>query len=103
MPASPSTLFSYGLPSRSAALPIYKVAELIPLDRKISLPDLHERVVQHIDRRATEAAVKQALWDLAVVTGLEIVPEYDGSYQIGHTDRSRRIVTRGGSEGPDAV
>lgn len=96
------SLFSYGSRSRSAPLPIYKVLRLIPSDRSISLQELHERVLLHIDRQASEEGVKQAVWDLVVVVGLEAVPGWDGDYRISHTDRSRRVLNRGLSEGQDA-
>lgn len=96
------SLFSYGQ-SRSASLPIFRVLRLIPPDRTISLQELNDLVLQHIDRQATEAAVKQAVWDLVVVVGLEAIPGWDGDYQIRQTDRSRRVQNRGLSGGSDAV
>lgn len=101
MPTPNPTLFSYGQ-SRSAPLPIFRVLRLIPPDRPISLQELNDLVMRHIDRQVSEGAVKQAVWDLVVVVGLEAVPGWDGDYQISHTDRSRRVLIRGLSGGPDA-
>lgn len=99
---TPSNLYSYGRQSRSAPLPIFRVLRLIPPDRTISLQELNDQVLQHIDRQASEGAVKQAVWDLVVAVGLEAIPGWDGDYQIRQTDRSRRVLTRGESGGPHA-
>jgi len=91
--SAPPDLFSFDADSESqpAGLPIYRVLSLIPLDRRITSSELLELVWQKINRRATYDQLKEALWDLVVTVGLQLVPDYSGEYTIYHTDRSGRL------------
>jgi len=88
--ASPHNLFSYQ--GHAAGLSVYRVLALMPPDEgRITLSQLLDRVREHLDPRASEDDVKEVLWDLVQVAGLELLPGFDGSYVICHSNRSRGL------------
>lgn len=103
-----SDLLSFGSGGRAVALSTYRVLALMPPDEgRLSLSVLVDRVREHLDPRATEDDVKEALWDLVQVAGLELLPGFDGSYTICHSNQSRGLyldlnctVSRSGMRSP---
>ncbi len=83
-------LFSFE--GHGACLSVYRVLALIPPDEgRLSLRTLLDRVREHLDPRATEQDLKEVLWDLVRVAGLELLPGYDGDYTICHSNKSRGL------------
>lgn len=105
----PPDLFSFEDRLPAAGLSIYRVLALIPPDEgKITLSTLLDRVREHLDPRASEDDVKEALWDLVKIAGLDLFPGFDGSYVICHSNRSRGLyldlncTVKGGRSRPPA-
>lgn len=94
---------------RAAGLSVYRVLALMPPDEgRITLSTLLDRVREHYEPKASEDDVKEALWELVQVAGLDLFPGFDGSYVICHSARSRSLyldlncTVKGGRSRPPA-